>query len=247
MRAIHAEWLKLTTTRTTWVILGIGVAFGLLQASLLLFVVPETVPGVTITDPAGVAVDALAGNSIWVLVVGLLAVTTEFRHETAGRTFMSEPSRLIVVGAKLAVVTGLAAAWAVAVAVTMLVPVFLSGDVTFGAGTAADFGWALLTLAMTALLGAALGALLRSQVLALVATLVWVFVVENLAAAFVPDVGKWLPFQVLQRAFIPEGADAAGGGFEIDPLSTEVAVAVFFVYVAVAVSGGVWLLTRRDV
>jgi ABC-2 type transport system permease protein len=109
--------------------------------------------------------------------------------------------------------------------------------------------------ALNAMLGVAVGALLRSQVIAITVTLVWLFVVESLAVFLLPTVGRFLPFQALAALFadatadlvIDGGGGGGGMGFGVELLDPGVGLAVFLGYVTVAcVAAGVHL-TRGDV
>jgi hypothetical protein len=63
-------------------------------------------------------------------------------------------------------------------------------------------GGAILGCALFAVLGVAVGTLVRNQIGAILGILVWVLLVEQLVVLFLPNVGKWLPggalFGVLQ-------------------------------------------------
>lgn len=255
MRSLGAELRKLSTLRTAWVVTAIGLAVGGLTTGLTLFVSP-TVPGpdggtttIDLTGGAGlaeVAVDGIGGNSVWVLIVGILVVTTEFRHGTAGWTFLARPRRIEVVAAKLAaaVVHALAFVAGSLLVVAGLLTAAATGDEVTVDGAVLTATWqATAALALTALFGVAVGALLRSQVLSLVLTLVWMFAVEVAVAALLPAVGRWLPFQALQNIFSPE-AFVLGPVEPVDPL---LALAAFVGYVVVFAGAGTVMLARRDV
>ena len=249
---VAAEIRKLRTVRTTWVLTLVGWGLVVLSVSVFLFVdeIGGTFDG---TDgEVAAAVGQVGGNSIIILIVGILAITTEFRHGTIGRTLQLTPSRVDVLVSKLAT----AALYAVAFFATGLVIVAVL--LAIGAaqeGVSVDVGSETLTalwhgplgLALTALFGVAVGALLRSQVITITVTLVWLFIAENLVVGLVPAVGRWLPFQALNAVFlsgemremIPEG--------QMVPLDPLVGLATFLAYVAVAIAGPAFLLRVRDV
>ena len=54
-------------------------------------------------------------------------------------------------------------------------------------------GGAVLGCALFAVLGVALGALIRNQIAAILGVLVWVLIIEALVVSFLPKIGKWLP------------------------------------------------------
>ena len=52
---------------------------------------------------------------------------------------------------------------------------------------------ALVYTALFAILGVALGSLLRNQVLAVAGALAWLAVIEHTLVNLVPEIGRWLP------------------------------------------------------
>jgi hypothetical protein len=82
------------------------------------------------------------------------------------------------------------------------------------------------------------GAAIRSQLVAILGLLGWMFVVEPLATALVPAIKRWAPFTGVQGAF---GAPDPG---LFDHLA---AGALMVLYVASAAAVAVWLERRRDV
>lgn len=249
---VAAEIRKLRTVRTTWVLTVVGWALVVLAASVFLFVdeVGGTFGG---TDAeVAAAVGQVGSNSIIILIVAILLVTTEFRHGTIGRTLQLTPSRPHVLVSKLA--TG--ALYAIAFFVSSLLLVAaLTAVAAARLGVTVDVGSETLTalwhgplgLALTALLGVAVGALLRSQVITITVTLVWLFIAENLLAGLVPAVGRWLPFRALNAVFLPGDMRAMVPEGRMVPLDPLVALVTFLAYVVVTVAAAAFLLRVRDV
>jgi hypothetical protein len=247
---LAAELRKLWTVRTTWVLSLIGLGLVALTTSTLLFGDAALRAGGRV-DQTTAAVEQLGNNFVLVLVVGLLIMTTEFRHATIGRTLQLEPSRTRVLVAKLS--AGAVYATAFFLAALLLVAGLLAlasalGDARLGVGASVGRavwqGW--VGMLLTGLLGVAAGALLRSQVVAITSSLLWLLVVENLAAALRPGLGRWLPFQALGALFLSPDARVAPPGI-VGPLAPGVALAVFLGYVVAATALAGLLLTRRDV
>jgi ABC-2 type transport system permease protein len=185
-------------------------------------------------------------------VVALLAMTTEFRHGTVGRTFQITPSRTRVLTAKLASGGAYALAFFVS-SLVIVVPFLLLGaainDVTLSVGPEV---WTALWhgpvgLVLTAAFGVAIGALIRSQVVAITLALVWLFVGEQLVNAFFPEYARWLPFQALNAVFLNDETLANLPEGVIAPLDPAVALSVFVGYVVVAGLAALVLLRTRDV
>lgn len=82
--------------------------------------------------------------------------------------------------------------------------------------------------------------------MALTATLVWLFVLEQAFLGLAPTVGRWLPFNALSAVFMSdEVASGMGGGPELlDPL---VGLTMFLGYTLAAAVGAIVLMRTRDV
>lgn len=248
MGLVRSEIRKLTTVVTTWVLTGVGMLLVLLTAAIFTFT-GEAFDG---SDAhIALAVDQVGANSIIVLVVGLLLMTTEFRHGTVGRTLQITPARLQVIGAKLLAggLYGLAfmvAGLVVVVGVLIVAALVGSTGIALGSDTLGAVWQGAAGLVLTALLGVAVGALIRSQVVALTLMLVWVFIVESLVGVAAPSVGKWLPFSALDAVFAtdPSGQAAQAGLQRLDPA---LGLVMFLAYVVVAAGAAAALMRTRDV
>jgi hypothetical protein len=252
MGLVASEIRKLTSTITTWVMTAIGVAVTLIGAGLFLFM-----PDIGLGDFDGgdaqisVFVDQIGGSSFIVLVVALLSVTTEFRHGTIGRTLQITPSRTRMLLAKIVGGTLYAAGYLV-IGLVAITALLLVGAMTEGVGlsigrmTLTAVWYAFVGLGLTAWFGVAVGALLRSQVVALTATLVWMFVLEQAFLGLAPAVGRWLPFNALSAVFMSDevAAGMAGGPDLLDPL---VGLVTFLAYTIIAAVGAIVLMRTRDV
>jgi len=248
---LAAETRKLRTVSTTWVLTGIGWALVVLT-SLLGYLIPAIdmrFDG-SARQIAG-AIDAIGNNSIIVLIVGVLAITTEFRHGTIGRTLQLVPSRTRVLTAKLAASVVYSVAFVVsslALVVAILFALSLANDapMAWGAPVGTAIWNAFAGMALIALFGVALGALIRSQVIAVTLSLIWVFVVEQLVFGFLPRLGQWLPFSALNSIFLNEDIRA-----QMPPnmqyLDPGVALAVFLSYVVVFTAMAALLMRERDI
>jgi ABC-2 type transport system permease protein len=252
VNALRGELRKLWTVRTTWIITALGWGLVALTTATALFttLITERFGG---TDAeVAAAVEQLGSTAIIVLIVALLAMTTEFRHGTIGRTLQIVPSRTRVLLAKL----GAGAAYALTYFVTSLaiVGVLLGlASVVYGVSlsvgtlTVAALWQAPVALLLNAVLGVAVGALLRSQVVAITVALLWFFVAENIIATLLPAAGRWLPFQALNSLFIGEEARQAALDAGVALLSTPAALSLFLAYVAAASIAAVTLMRTRDV
>ncbi|HEY8472706.1 MAG TPA: ABC transporter permease subunit [Natronosporangium sp.] len=121
IRLIRSEFRKLRTTNAWWlfllgalVMLGLAILFNWLQADFV-FNGPDT-EGLSEEDAATVLAQAnpifQAANLytsgqffglLFVMMVGIIIVTSEFHHQTATATFLTSPHRTAVIMAKLVV------------------------------------------------------------------------------------------------------------------------------------------------
>jgi ABC-2 type transport system permease protein len=190
-RLVNSELLKLRTTRTF---------LGLMAGSVALIVVisvPAAAAGKfqTTTDP-GRALLAVGGLAqLFALVIGVIGMTTEFRHGTITPSLLVEPVRTRLMTAKLAaqLVAGLTLGFVCYTVCALIVALILSGrgiatGFTTGDWITAVIGGAIGTM-LYAALGLGLGALIRNQAGAIVAALAWVFVIEALLGIIPGGVG----------------------------------------------------------
>jgi ABC-2 type transport system permease protein len=239
---LRAELLKIRSTRTTaGFVLGM---VGLILLFSLLTGLLTKAPNLVATDDQRglLAVGAFAG--VFSALAGIMLVTSEYRYGTIKPTFLFTPRRSRVLVAK-------AAAGMLAGTVFGIV----GGALGFGVGYAClagrgidyaldDRQTALLllgTVTGTALwggIGVGLGAILRSQVAAIIGVLAWAFIAENLLFAFLPGVGR----------FGPTHAQDALTGFATNHLLQATPGGLVLVAWAVALSLlGTTLAARRDV
>ncbi len=181
-RLLSSELLKLRTTRTFYALTGGAVALiviiAVLGAALGKFQTTAT-PGRDLVAIAGLA-------PLFALVIGVIGVSTEFRHGTITPSLLVEPLRTRLMAAKLAaqLIAGLALGAVSYGLCAAIVSVILSGRgipaaMTTGDWIGAVIGGAIATM-LYAALGLGVGAVLRNQVGAIVVVLAWVFVIENL-------------------------------------------------------------------
>jgi ABC-2 type transport system permease protein len=183
-------------------------------------------------------------GALVVLVVGIVLSAGEHRHGTIADTFLTEPRRRRVLAAKLTVAAGLGLAVG---AVSAAASVGIAGLLYRTEGATFPFGdgsvWltlagALVYNALFAVVGVALGALVRNQVLAVALALAWFAVVEHTLVNLAPDVGRWLPV-------------AAGQAIVRTPLenllSPLAGVAVLAAYAAALAVAALRVVATRDV
>ena len=198
---IRAELLKLRTVRMFYWYALSAVAFVPLTIASAISNA-DSLGGTARLDSAeGIRNVMAAASSVTVimLMLGIMVMAGEFRHNTATSTFLITPDRKRVVGAKLATVAIVAVGVAiVSSAVTLAVGLPWLAAKGVSVNVFSSDVWLVLLAAivatvLNALGGVGIGTLIRNQTTALSVTLVWVLVVDGLLVSFAPAVGKWLP------------------------------------------------------
>jgi ABC-2 type transport system permease protein len=222
---VRAELLALRTIRMPWALVVTAVV---LTAALAVDPVLDAgkagAPSIG-TAAALLAVLGAAGRGgLVVLVLGVLAVTAEFRHGTASATFLGTAQRARVLAAKGAAVMlvgmavavlDLAVASTVGLASGVVQPSLLNPDIVL------RVVGLLLAYPLYGLIGLGIGALVIYQPVAVLLPVAWVVYLEGLALDLVPrpiepwSVGGALapPVEhVLQAGVGRDGVLRANGG-----------------------------------
>ena len=243
---LAAEYRKLRSVRSFWgyllalvALVGIGAAGTIGGATEARRAEPSFGP--ELASVAGVA-------TLIAIVLGIVVVTNEFRHGTITPTFLVTPVRERVLAAKLVfgvaggiVLALLALVVVAAVAVPWLLA--LGESVPLGGDTVQRAAEVVLHAALWAALAVAIGAAVHGQVAALLGTIIWVLVAENLIRALagvldVDAVAKFLPDAALS-AIAGQGPD--------DRLTFVPALLVSLGWIALVGAVGVIRTSRTDV
>jgi len=222
---VRAEWIKLRTTAVPWVLAGIA----LLITGLLILVyflnhgggggggpgggggggatfgppdpsVPHTVQQLRNLIGRGIE------GYLFALLLGVLIITTEFRHKTVTTSFLVTPRRSTFVIAKLV----MAAVAGLVLAIILLVATVVGGGIALSAKggsfsallhqVPAVAPGMILVFVLFSLLGVGVGSLLTNQVAALIVALGWFLIVENIIEAIWSGTTKWLPSGAAEAA-----------------------------------------------
>jgi ABC-2 type transport system permease protein len=246
IRLIRAELTKLGSTRLIY-----GMAAGMAAFALLTVFAGiasagrESNPPLSADSlPAIVAapVTLLSGAA---LLLGILGMTGEFRHQTVTQTFLVTPDRGRVVAAKLVAypLAGIALAVTVLAFTAAVATGWLAAEGVTPSLLDARFGRVLLGAVLAAglcgLVGVGVGALVRNQVAALVGVAVWVVLVEGLLLSLLnaPSLGRWLPSEAAAALTNP------GGG----QLSRVAGTLLLGGYALALALVGTRLVVRRDI
>jgi ABC-2 type transport system permease protein len=190
---LRAELIKIRATRSTWILGGIAVLFCALW----------TVVAVLAMDgPSPQGIRTVYQNAqqayLFSLILGLLGMTGEYRHQTVTWSFLATPRREKVVLAKVlahGLIVGLTVALAcvLSTVVTALITLSAQGFPLTASGIGPILLGATISTTLYAMLGVALGALVRHQVAAVAIALGWFYYAEFLLIWFLPKVGQWTP------------------------------------------------------
>jgi ABC-2 type transport system permease protein len=238
---LQAEWLRLRTTRSVWL---------LLVAAQVLIVagvsgVMRSRDDVGSPDVQQTAIAHVGLISLVTLVLGITAVAGEYRHRTITDTYLAVPRRTPVIAAKMVVHTVAGLVFGV---VTAVVAVAVAALWLAGRGSSLDTRSTDLWLTVAggvawnaafAAIGVGIGALITNQIGAIAAALTWLALVEGLVARLVGDAQQWLPFALgsaLNR--LPTATDG--------PPQWQAGLALAG-YAAVFVAASVATTVRRDI
>jgi ABC-2 type transport system permease protein len=248
VRLIRTELLKLRTTRTVyWMLLGM-LGFATLSVAGIIASTGRVEGTYELGTPEGLrtVINASSVGWVFVLVLGILAVTGEYRHGTITQTFLVTPDRGAVVIAKL-IAYALAGLTFAVIASLLTLAIALPWLASKGIEVSLldrDVSLVLLgVLLATSLygsLGVGVGALIRNQVAAVVIALAWGFVVEGLLITLVPEVGRWLPGGA--AAALTRKVNQSG---ELLPMWA--GGLLFAAYASVFAAVGTRLMIRRDI
>ena len=237
-----SELRKMRSTRTNLGLLGGMVA--LVVVFLLTIGLTGTSGDLADHDHQHRVFSVATQAALFAALIGVMAITSEFRHGTIRPTFVVTPHRGRVVAAKVisSLVMGLLfGALAVGLAFGIGYAVFAAR----GAHLVLDRNDVLLlvlsTIAVTALwsaLGVGLGAVVKNQVFAVIALLVWTGLVNPILDGALPGVGRYTPI----AASASLTADPAS--YLLSPLGGGL---LLIAYAAVFVAAGGMLVARRDV
>jgi ABC-type transport system involved in multi-copper enzyme maturation permease subunit len=202
--ALKAEFRKLMTVRTTYIITGLVVAFVIFIA---FYIEGWRLSGSAVNDPTLLSGDVTGALNITVFgaIIAILLMTHEYRYNTIMHTLTSTRNRSYVLLAKIIVISGYAAALAVIVGVlsplmsyfgihahgNMLGPQTL--DVWNLAWRSLFYSWGY------GMAGLLIAALARSQVASITALFLIPSLGESLLALLLKKNAVYLPFASLNQ------------------------------------------------
>jgi ABC-2 type transport system permease protein len=248
---IRSELLKLRTARSFIVLTSIGVGLALLVSILSAILTDFASP-----DNPKPAIDAASNASfvlLFVLMLGVLSVTTEYRHGSIASALLIEPDRPRLLAAKLvaasvagAAVGLLATVLSFAIEAVLLPTQDFSLDLGAGQLFQLLAGMTVAGALMTAL-GVGVGALVRRQTPAIVGVLIYLVALEPILTGVVLRSSQ-VPFSLsAAMAEVTATTDTAGVTGLDDPLGQIAGGLVLLGWaLAFAVFGGA-VMRARDI
>ncbi|GAB3206644.1 ABC transporter permease [Marinactinospora thermotolerans] len=229
---VKAELRKFFSTRLWWIMLLVVLAWTGLGLSLSIALAGmEGQPARDTVEFQQMAWIYGGGTSSFTMILGIVMMTSEYRHRTFNSTFLVTPVRGRVIVAKL--VTGLLVGLLFGAAVmTLTAAAVIPATLTAG-GEFSPFAneiprmtaGVVAAITLYVLLGIGLGALIRNQVGAIMTGIVWTFLLETIVVSVpgLQEFGKWTPGGVT-TALYDTGADFGFGAAEVLPMGTAVAL-----------------------
>jgi len=266
--ALLAEYRKFFTTRMWWVLLVTMAGYMAFIAGIMAFSLTSDpssmnmggsdVPLVIPPLDLALAVYTLAPTLGYVfpVIVGAMSVTGEFRHQTITPTFLAEPRRTLVLGAKLLASIPMGVLYGVTT---------VACTIGVGAGVLAAMGedpmlgepevlrtalWSAVALAIWTVVGVGFGAALKNQVVSIVVILAFTQLVEpvlRVALGMIDGaegIAKWLPGAAGEAIAGSSFYNVSGLG---DLLSRGQGVVVLIAYGLVLAAIGRLTTFRRDI
>lgn len=234
-----AELIKAHATRSTRTLVAITPLFCAVW-SCLPVLMPAPSDAVRVANVFNMAQQAY----LFTMIIGILGMCGEFRHQTITWSFLVSPRRDPVVLAKLVAygIVGLFASVlsAFATLVTGAVFLLLNGCPALTTDVPVVLTGAMLSSTLYAVFGVAIGALIRHQVGAVVPAALMFSYGDAFLEWLVPDVFRWLPTgtaRALGGMRLTSGAllPVWGGGL------------LFTGYIAATVLAARFITVRRDI
>ena len=248
---VRGEWVKLRSLRSSMltvlaaavVMLSIGLIFAATAGT-------DSDGANGVTEPTGITLTGAIFAQLIIGVLGVLVVTSEYATGMIRSTLTAVPSRLPVLAAKVGVV----AAVVFPVMTAVVLTVFHSGQAIMGGngfpttkigdpGVLAALLGSAATMTGVAIIGIALGALLRNTAGAITTLVALMFLVPGIGSLVLP--ASWRN-NVLK--FLPSNASDAFTRVSPGPelLAANTGAVVFAAWVIVPLVAAAVVLRRRD-
>jgi ABC-2 type transport system permease protein len=198
-RLVRAELRKLFTTKALPVSFAISIVLAVGSVIIDAMVAGQSGAPRLGTDASTDQMLKIGSVScVVMLILGILAAGSEFRHRTIVPVLLATPHRAPVFAVKVAVIAVLGAVFGAVLfglgLGTVVLELSAHGLHHLPAGVASLYIGAVIASACFGMIGVALGALTRNTIGAIVAAIGWtVFAEEIILQTVAPGIDKWLP------------------------------------------------------
>jgi ABC-2 type transport system permease protein len=199
IRLARAELRKLFTTRALPVSFAIAIVLAIGSVIIDAMVAGKNGSPRLGTDAAVYQMLKFGAiTCVVMLILGILAAGSEFRHRTIIPVLLATPHRARVFAVKVAVIAGLGAVFSALTfglgLGTVVLTLSAHGIGHLPPGVGRLYLGTMVSSACFGMIGVALGALTRNTIGAIVAAIAWTLFVEQvILTAIVPGIEKWLP------------------------------------------------------
>jgi ABC-2 type transport system permease protein len=227
-RLLRAELRKVLSTKLWWGMLLGAVGFAALGVVAQIAsngAAGNPTPPLSSPETQRAIVSSASSGYLFSIIVGIILVTTEFRHFTSRPTFLIEPRRGRVVVSKLLVAAMVGLAYGLAcAAITVAIMVPWLGAKRISIDWANNdlllvLGRIVIVIAIYTVVGIGIGVLVRNQIAAVIGALAYLLVLESLISIIpvVKQVYKFLP-GAAASALIGAGGGRRASLDLLDPL-----------------------------
>lgn len=201
MNLLKSEFRKLVYARSTYGLLLASIALASLSAGVSPYVLNrvKSMGFGGLSQPA--IIDTVYGKAasayLFAIILGVIMMAGEFRQGTAVATYLAAPKRSQVFLAKIATAAIAGAAFQLVSATLGILTARIALSFYPEAAAPSDTALldtllaALISGAVLAVVGVAVGALLRSQIIGIVSVMIWLNLIEPIMLLVFPDGAKW--------------------------------------------------------
>jgi ABC-2 type transport system permease protein len=244
-RLLGAELIKLRTTRTFYALAGVAIGISLV-ITILIASLSEPTQDSVLAD-----VFQNDASTLFIMILAIVGITGEWRHRTITSSLLAAPDRTRFLAAKT---LAFAAAGAL-LSVGISIAVAIAGYAILGArdlptpelaDVIEQVGRNAGVAALLGGFGVGVGSLIRNQPTAIVAILIFSFVLDQTLGALAPGVERFSPTGALPSAIQGLDPDDVGSP-DVDFLHPLPALACMLAWIGALFAAGAALLRTRDV
>ena len=240
-----SELIKLRTTRTFWALAGVAVGLSMLLTVLIAMLSEpsrEDVLSEVFTNDF---------SSFFIIIVAIVGITGEWRHRTITSSLLAAPDRLRFLFAKTLAFAAAGVVLSIGISVTTGIvgyAILSSRDLPTPdlAEVIEQWGRNAIVAALLGAFGVGFGSLIRNQPTAIVAILIYAFIIDGTLTALAPDVARFSPTGALPQAIQGIDPEDVGAG-DVEYFSEPVAGLLLLVWIGALFAAGAALLRTRDV